>query len=216
LSDAGRGKRIAMAASTREKQQESAFTLSRHHEARLMVESSRGISRDGWQQEKSKTAVEPESGRKLWTQMRGGDGNGETAARKDINHQRVGGGGTKPDGRYGTSGRGGGHAKRKIEGRIQMSKHRGRGAQLGSGAMRLAVRRDRERHWKQKTAWSFGLCNRLMRRGSGGDKGGREPGPRQKADRSESAGRRAITCRRRAGRWLSWWNGMTMVGGPNE
>jgi len=63
--DAGRGKRIAMAASTREKQQESAFTLSRHHEARLMVESSRGISRDGWQQEKSKTAVEPESGRKV-------------------------------------------------------------------------------------------------------------------------------------------------------
>jgi len=108
-----------MAASTREKQQESAFTLSRHHEARLMVESSRGISRDGWQQEKSKTAVEPESGRKLWTQMRGGDGNGETAARKDINHQRIGGGGTKPDGGYGTRGRGGGHAKRKIERRIQ-------------------------------------------------------------------------------------------------
>jgi len=30
--DAGRGKRIAMAASTREKQQESAFTLGRYHE----------------------------------------------------------------------------------------------------------------------------------------------------------------------------------------
>lgn len=40
----------------------------------------------------------------------GGDGTGETAARKDNNHQRVGGGGTKPDGGYGTSGRGGGHA----------------------------------------------------------------------------------------------------------